>query len=177
MPTLDREICRVKAAAYRASWTSKQRTEKLAYQKRWHAARRADPELRKKDMEYAAAKQRVYREVQDADPVNREARLQRRRDLKAGAVLEREVEAHLVKRITALGGLCQKFIDAGRRGAPDRLVMVPGHGLVFVELKRPIGGEVSTPQRIYHADLKRVGQLVFILKSVTEVDEFMKRYD
>ena len=37
---------------------------------------------------------------------------------------ERDIEAHLVKRVKALGGEVRKVQWIGRRGAPDRLVML-----------------------------------------------------
>ena len=40
-------------------------------------------------------------------------------------MLERDVEAHLVKRVEELGGECRKVKWIGRVGAPDRLVMLP----------------------------------------------------
>ena len=47
------------------------------------------------------------------------------------AVKDREstIEAHLVKRVKALGGEVRKVQWVGRRGAPDRLVMLPGFHL------------------------------------------------
>jgi hypothetical protein len=38
---------------------------------------------------------------------------------------ERDIERHLVKRVKALGGEVRKVQWVGRRGAPDRLVMLP----------------------------------------------------
>lgn len=38
---------------------------------------------------------------------------------------ERDIERHLVKRVKELGGECRKVQWIGRRGAPDRLVMLP----------------------------------------------------
>jgi hypothetical protein len=37
---------------------------------------------------------------------------------------ERDIEAHLVKRVKAMGGEVRKVQWIGRRGAPDRLVMI-----------------------------------------------------
>lgn len=51
--------------------------------------------------------------------------------------LEKDVEAALVRRVKALGGLCEKFTSPGRRSVPDRLVTMPGGQIIFVELKAP----------------------------------------
>jgi hypothetical protein len=40
-------------------------------------------------------------------------------------VRESDIERHLVQRVKALGGEVRKVQWIGRRGAPDRLVMVP----------------------------------------------------
>ena len=42
---------------------------------------------------------------------------------------ERDIERHLVKRVKELGGEVRKVQWIGRRGAPDRLVMLPGFHL------------------------------------------------
>jgi hypothetical protein len=42
---------------------------------------------------------------------------------------ERDIEAYLVKRVQAMGGEVRKVQFIGRRGAPDRLVMLPGFRL------------------------------------------------
>ena len=49
-------------------------------------------------------------------------------------MLERDIEKALVKRIKALGGLCEKFVSPSNIGVPDRLVTLPGE-ILFVELK------------------------------------------
>ena len=40
-------------------------------------------------------------------------------------IRERDIERHLVKRVKELGGEVRKVQWIGRRGAPDRLVMLP----------------------------------------------------
>jgi hypothetical protein len=51
--------------------------------------------------------------------------------------LEKDVEASLVRRVKALGGLCEKFTSPGRRSVPDRIITMPGGQIIFVELKAP----------------------------------------
>jgi hypothetical protein len=88
-------------------------------------------------------------------------------------VKEITVEKYLVDKIEALGGFCPKFIDAGRRGAPDRLVILLGHPTFFVELKRPVVGRVAPWQKRYHERLKACGQKVWVLSCIEEVDDFL----
>jgi hypothetical protein len=85
------------------------------------------------------------------------------------------VERHLVASVTARGGLCLKFISPGRRGAPDRIVCLPGRPAHFVEVKRPRNGKLASHQVRYHNDLKAAGQPVSVLWSREEVDAFLAR--
>lgn len=66
-------------------------------------------------------------------------------------VRESEIEAHLVKRVRAAGGLSYKFVSPGRSGVPDRLVILDGV-VFFVEVKAP-GGKLSALQ---DRELKRI---------------------
>ena len=50
---------------------------------------------------------------------------------------ESEVERYLRKQVEANGGECWKWVSPGRRGVPDRIVIMPGGVVVFVELKAP----------------------------------------
>jgi tRNA U54 and U55 pseudouridine synthase Pus10 len=52
---------------------------------------------------------------------------------------ESKIERTLVKRVRAAGGEIRKLAWIGRRGAPDRLVMLPGRRPFLVELKAPKG--------------------------------------
>ncbi len=87
-------------------------------------------------------------------------------------MLESKVEDHLVYRVKELGGMCIKFTDPGRRGAPDRIVCLPGHPAYFVELKRPKNGRLDAHQVRYHESLRRSGQRVWVLWSKEDVDAF-----
>lgn len=57
---------------------------------------------------------------------------------------ESDIEKYLVKQVKVLGGEIRKVRWIGRRGAPDRLVMLPGRS-VWVELKAP--GEKARPHQ------------------------------
>jgi hypothetical protein len=86
--------------------------------------------------------------------------------------VEAKVEKYLVDGVKARGGMCPKFNDPGRRGAPDRIVCLPGHAAYFVELKRPKIGKLDTHQTRYHDDLRAAGQRVWVIWSYEEVDAF-----
>ena len=50
---------------------------------------------------------------------------------------ESTIEKHLVKTVRQSGGLAIKLVSPGWAGIPDRLILMPGGKLAFVELKSP----------------------------------------
>ncbi len=48
---------------------------------------------------------------------------------------EKTTETKLVKAVQAIGGLAPKFVSPGLDGVPDRLVLLPGGRIAFIELK------------------------------------------
>src|SRR5687768_17543006 len=59
---------------------------------------------------------------------------------------ERSIEARFVKLMQQKGYEIRKFVSPGRRGSPDRLVLLPKGRCAFVELKAP-GEEPTKLQR------------------------------
>lgn len=72
-------------------------------------------------------------------------------------MLEKEIEAKLVKIVKKYGGLCLKWVCPGWAGVPDRIVLLPGGKVIFVELKRPEGGVISSRQRWWANKLALLG--------------------
>jgi hypothetical protein len=86
---------------------------------------------------------------------------------------ERDIEAHLVRRVKELGGEIRKTEWIGRVGAPDRRVMLPGRLPVWVELKAP--GVKPEPHQIReHNRMRRLGELVEVLDSIEAVEELLR---
>lgn len=85
---------------------------------------------------------------------------------------EAGVEQHLHKRVEALGGEYRRFKYAGRRGANDDLILIPGrHRPAVVECKAP--GEVPTKQQAKeHEFLAQCGFDVFVCDSIESVDRY-----
>jgi hypothetical protein len=133
--------------------------------------------LRKKQAEYSAAHKKEIRErnvaTYWADPKKAHESVNSwRRKIKASIAPEVVAEQYLRERVEALGGICPKFVDPSRRGAPDRLVVLPGRPIYFVEMKRYRLGKISSWQERYHADLRACGHKVWVLWSKEEVDGF-----
>ena len=67
-----------------------------------------------------------------------------------------------------MGGEVRKVRFIGRRGAPDRLVMLPGR-TVWVELKAP--GKVAAPHQVReHQRMRRMGQRVEVIDSLRGIE-------
>jgi hypothetical protein len=86
-------------------------------------------------------------------------------------VRERDVERALIKRVKQMGGEVRKLAWIGRRGAPDRLVMLPERYL-FVELKAP-GGRLSRLQDLEHRRLRAAGFDVRVIWKLEDIDEVL----
>ncbi|CDM90233.1 VRR-NUC domain-containing protein [Xenorhabdus bovienii] len=79
-------------------------------------------------------------------------------------IRESVIENHLVKEIKKAGGIAYKFVSPGRRSVPDRICVLPGGRILFVECKAP--GEKPRPDQIReHERLRALGCEVVILDS------------
>lgn len=87
--------------------------------------------------------------------------------------LENEVESYLRRKVEKAGGLCVKFIPDFARGFPDRIVLLPGGVLVWVETKRPQGGVLSPVQKVQHVLLRRLGQRVEVVWTKDQADDLV----
>ena len=71
--------------------------------------------------------------------------------------MERDIERGLVNMVKRHGGMCLKWVCPGWSGVPDRIVLLPGGRICFVELKRPKGGKVSKLQLWWRDKLRELG--------------------
>ena len=84
-------------------------------------------------------------------------------------ILEKEVERKLKVSLERIGCLVLKFVSPGNAGVPDRIVILPGGGVLFVELKRP-GGKLRPLQRIWRLRLQRLGARYFKVENSRDID-------
>ena len=71
--------------------------------------------------------------------------------------LEKEIEAKLRKAVENRGGLCLKWVCPGWSGVPDRILLLPGGRIYFVETKRPKGGRLEALQKWWKKRLENLG--------------------
>lgn len=82
---------------------------------------------------------------------------------------EKYLERKLCAEVKAMGGIAYKFVSPGRRGVPDRMCVLPGGQVVFVELKSY--GKKPTPlQEIEIGRLKDLGFEVFVIDSLSRLE-------
>ena len=77
---------------------------------------------------------------------------------------ERDIEGKLVRAVAERGGLCLKLDSSGMKGIQDRLVLLPGAKVVFVDLKRPDGGRVGVLQKVRKVQIERLGFRSVVVK-------------
>ena len=73
---------------------------------------------------------------------------------------ESTIERKLVIEVKKRGGVAVKFVSPGFDGVPDRLVLLPGGSLAFVELKAP-GKRLRPLQELRSRQLTALGFRVY----------------
>ena len=89
-------------------------------------------------------------------------------------MLEKQIEAYLVKRVKALGGVAYKFVSPAHRGVADRIVCLPGGVVWFIELKAE-GGRLSPLQKIFADEMTCLNQNYCVLWSKEDVDTWIQQ--
>ena len=81
---------------------------------------------------------------------------------------EKITEQKLTKAVKNMGGIAPKFVSPGFDGMPDRIVLLPGGHIGFVEVKAP--GEKPRPlQLARHGLLRQLGFKVFVLDDEQQI--------
>jgi len=92
-------------------------------------------------------------------------------------VIERDVESYFTRQIKKQIGkkvMCLKFVSPGQRGVPDRVVLLDGGTVIFVELKKP-GKKERALQRYVQDLIRRLGFKVFSsVDTKTKADEVIR---
>ena len=81
---------------------------------------------------------------------------------------EKTIEKKLILAIKDMGGIAPKFVSPGLDGMPDRILLLPGGRMGFVEVKAP--GKVPRPlQEARHRLLHALGFKVYVLDNERQI--------
>lgn len=88
-------------------------------------------------------------------------------------MLESGLERGLVETVKKMGGKAYKWVSPGEIGVPDRIVILPGGKIIFVELKRPgrTDGRSPRQKKIFEV-LTALGCRVWL---INDLDDFKAR--
>lgn len=81
---------------------------------------------------------------------------------------ESTIEKKLVQTVRSRGGICPKWVSPGLDGVPDRMVLLPGGHMAFVEVKAP-GKKPRTLQLARHRALQRLGYRVYVIDGIEQI--------
>ena len=81
---------------------------------------------------------------------------------------EKQTEQKLVSAVKKLGGIAPKFMSPGLDGIPDRIVLLPGGHMAFVEVKA-MGCKPRPLQLARHGMLRRLGFRVYLVDSLEQI--------
>ena len=84
---------------------------------------------------------------------------------------ESEIEKILVDEVKNLGGRAYKWVSPGNAGVPDRIVILPDAGPIFVELKTETGRPTAL-QGAQIRRLKNLGQRVEVVRGLSGLIQF-----
>ena len=105
--------------------------------------------------------------------------LEQRRTLKGNwigwwqPINESKLERRLKREVQKVGGKALKFESPGMAGVPDRLVLLPGGKLIFVEMKAP--GETLRPLQEKRAkEIRSLGFSVLHIDSIQAIEDFIR---
>ena len=88
---------------------------------------------------------------------------------------ERDIENWLRQQIESMGGLAFKFVSPGNNGVPDRLAVLPGGVIYFIELKTD-DGRLSPIQDWQQDRLRYRGANVVTINGMDEARAFVEEY-
>lgn len=92
-------------------------------------------------------------------------------------MLEKDIEKKLHKGVKALkhGALCLKFESPGFNGVPDRIILLPGEKVIFVETKMP-GKKERARQEYVQKLFRDLGfEIYSTVDNIARVEEILGR--
>lgn len=90
--------------------------------------------------------------------------------MKKDETSEKVFERELSKFVEESGGMAVKLLSQFIKGLPDRMFLLPGGAVVFVEFKSA-GKRPTKIQEYIHAKIQALGFLVYVVDSVESYEE------
>ncbi len=88
-------------------------------------------------------------------------------------VSEKAIERYLVDQAKQNGLPCLKYSNPNMVGYPDRLLVLPGGGVIWVELKSK-GCKPTKIQQMRIAELTGMGHRVNVIDNKTDIEKLIK---
>lgn len=88
---------------------------------------------------------------------------------------EKVIETYLREQIKKLGGVALKFVSPAFTGVPDRIVLLPGGVLYFVETKAP-GKDLRPRQRVVKDLIEKLGFTYYKIDSKEQIANLCNTY-
>ena len=85
---------------------------------------------------------------------------------------EKLIEKTLVAEVHKLGGWALKLLCTYVTGLPDRMVLLPGGLIFFVEVKST-GKKPKAVQKLVHEKLRRLGFTVYVIDSLADLNKLL----
>lgn len=89
--------------------------------------------------------------------------------------MEANIEKRLTKSIKAIGGRSIKLNPLWNVGIPDRMILLPGFRIYFIELKDR--SKISKPQKIWISWLTDCGFDARVIRGGSELTIFLKEIE
>ena len=99
-------------------------------------------------------------------------------------MLEKHIEKWFTERVKyrsgrknghSKSGICYKFTSPARRNVPDRMVVLEGGELFFVEFKAP-GKKPNVGQQREIERLRNLGQTVYVIDSIEDAQRVLEMH-
>jgi len=84
-------------------------------------------------------------------------------------MLEGEIQKTAIRHARKRGWWCRKFRSAGRRAAPDYILIKDGR-VIFIEYKAT-GERPTELQKEYHEEMRKYGAVVYVCDSIEASDK------
>lgn len=88
---------------------------------------------------------------------------------------EAKIEQSFRRQVKQHGGLALKFVSPGYSGVTDRIAILPGGKVVFVEIKAP-GGKLSALQIQFGRMLEHYGCEYYVVWCEEDIKKFIEIY-